>query len=67
VGRSHTLEHFANEAARDVTNPERKVSVQDRYRAALSAFGTAEEKQTAREKRDFAGGRVCSGSDFTVF
>lgn len=67
LGGSHTLEHFANEVARDVTDPDRKVSVQDRYRAALIAEGTPEEKQGAREKRDFAINAIGSGSDFTVF
>jgi N-acetylated-alpha-linked acidic dipeptidase len=67
LGGSQTLEHFANEAARDVTDPDRKVSVQDRYRAALIAFGTPEDKQSARDKRDFAITPIGSGSDFTVF
>jgi N-acetylated-alpha-linked acidic dipeptidase len=67
IGGSHTLEHFANEAARDVTDPETKVSAQDRYQAAMIAFGPAEDKQAAREKRDFDLYALGTGSDYTAF
>lgn len=64
---SHTLEHFANEAARDVNDPAYKVSSLDRYRAAMIVFGPPEEKRAAREKRDVMLGALGSGSDFTPF
>jgi N-acetylated-alpha-linked acidic dipeptidase len=67
LGGSHTLEHFANEAARDVTDPERKVSTLDRYQAKMTVEGTPEEKQAAREKRDFALEALGTGSDYTPF
>jgi N-acetylated-alpha-linked acidic dipeptidase len=67
IGGSHTLEHFANEAARDVTDPERQVSALDRYRAAMIAFGPPEDKQAAREKRDFDLYALGTGSDYTPF
>ncbi len=67
LGGSHTLEHFVNEAARDVTDPERKVSTLDRYRATKIVGGTAEEKQAAREKRDFSLAALGTGSDYTPF
>jgi N-acetylated-alpha-linked acidic dipeptidase len=67
AGGSHTLEHLVNEAARDVSDPEHKVAVIDRYRAAMVVGGPAEEKQAAREKRDFAIAALGSGSDFTPF
>ena len=64
---SHTLEHFANEAARDVTDPESKGSALDRYRAARIVGGPPEEKQAAREKRDFSLDALGTGSDYTPF
>ena len=67
LGGSHTLEHFANEAARDVTDPERKVSTLDRYRASMIVAGTPEEKRAAREKRDFSLQALGTGSDYTPF
>jgi N-acetylated-alpha-linked acidic dipeptidase len=67
IGGSHTLEHFVNEAARDVTDPERKVSTLDRYRATRMVRGTAEEKAAAREKRDFSIEALGTGSDYTPF
>ena len=67
IGGSHTLEHFVNQAARDVADPERKVSTLDRYRAVMIVEGPPEEKQAAREKHDFAIGALGTGSDYTPF
>ncbi len=67
MGGSHTLEHFVNEAARDVIDPERKVSTLDRYRAASIVSGTPEEKQFARDKQDFSLEPLGTGSDYTPF
>ena len=67
MGGSHTLEHFVNEAARDVIDPERKVSTLDRFRAAMIVDGPPEEKQAAREKRDFSLQPLGTGSDYTPF
>ena len=67
IGGSHTLEHFVNEAAGDVTDPERKVSTLERYRATKIVGGTAEEKQAAREKGDFPLLALGTGSDYTPF
>jgi N-acetylated-alpha-linked acidic dipeptidase len=50
-----------------VTDPERKVSTLDRYRAAMIVNGPAEEKQAAREKRDFSLEALGTGSDYTPF
>jgi N-acetylated-alpha-linked acidic dipeptidase len=64
---SHTLERFANEAARDVVDPERKVSALDRSRAKNIVSGKPEEKEAAREKRDLAIDALGSGSDYSAF
>jgi N-acetylated-alpha-linked acidic dipeptidase len=67
VGGSHTLERFANEVARDVVDPEKDVSVLERYRATMIVSGSAEEKLAAREKLDFSIRARGSGSDYTPF
>ena len=67
IAGSHTLEHFVNQAARDVADPERKVSALDRLRAALIVAGPPQEKQAARDKMDFALEALGTGSDYTAF
>ena len=74
VGGSHTLEPFANEAARDVTDPEKKISVAERSRAFRIAsggrdfFGGApDDLRELRERADLRIPALGSGSDFTPF
>jgi N-acetylated-alpha-linked acidic dipeptidase len=67
VGGSHTLEKFMNEVARDVVDPEKKISVGERLRARLILDGDADERREARERADFRIGALGSGSDFTPF
>ena len=64
---SATLEHFANQAARDVIDPERKVSALDRARAKAITTGTPDEKRAAREKKDNPLIALGTGSDYTAF
>jgi N-acetylated-alpha-linked acidic dipeptidase len=68
VGGSHTLERFVTEVARDVEDPQRKVSVLDRLRAYQLVH--AESADERRELRDAALLRLYalgSGSDYTPF
>lgn len=60
---SHTLEKFINEVAREVTDPQKKISVSDRARAARIMSGNTE----ARERYDLRIGALGSGSDYTPF
>jgi N-acetylated-alpha-linked acidic dipeptidase len=66
AGGSHTLESFINQVARDVTDPEKGISIAQRSLAATQVYGGPEEQQTAR-----AGTLTLeplgSGSDFTPF
>jgi|CXWL01.1.fsa_nt_gi N-acetylated-alpha-linked acidic dipeptidase len=65
---SHTLERFANEAARDVVDPETQVSVLERARAAqIAGAGNAADRDEARQRADLRIGALGSGSDFTPF
>ena len=64
---SHTLEKFMNEVSRDVTDPEKKMSVRERARARRILDGSAEERKEARERADLRIGALGSGSDYTPF
>ena len=71
VQGSHTLEKFINQVARDVPDPETKVSVAQRLRARRIAFGNEddkeEERKDIRDRPDLRIGALGSGSDYTPF
>ncbi|WP_373512280.1 transferrin receptor-like dimerization domain-containing protein, partial [Persicitalea sp.] len=67
AGGSHTLEKFLNQVARDVTDPQRNVSVADRLRAKVMVDGSPKAKQEARSRSDLRIGALGSGSDYTPF
>jgi N-acetylated-alpha-linked acidic dipeptidase len=65
---SHTLEKFINDVARDVQDPETKLSVWKR--AQLRQIGRPEEiseRQEARSRGDLRIGALGSGSDYGAF
>ena len=65
---SHTLERLVNDVARDVEDPEAKVSVWKRAQArALADASSAEERKEIRERADLRLGALGSGSDYTAF
>ena len=63
VAGSHTLEKFINGVARDVEDPQAKVSVWKRQQAKLVLGGNAD----ARSRPDLRIGALGSGSDYTAF
>jgi N-acetylated-alpha-linked acidic dipeptidase len=67
VGGSHTLEKFINEVSRDVSDPEKKISVSDRARAVQLLRGDKDERREARDRADLRIDALGSGSDFTPF
>jgi N-acetylated-alpha-linked acidic dipeptidase len=70
VQGSHTLEKFINEVARDVPDPETRVSVAQRLRARRIAVGNEDEKEERkdiRDRPDLRIGALGSGSDYTPF
>jgi N-acetylated-alpha-linked acidic dipeptidase len=67
VEGSHTLQHFINDVARDVLDPEKNVSVWQRARAARLLAGSPGEKKDIRSEKDLKIGALGSGSDFTPF
>jgi len=76
VGGSHGLQHFANQVAADVKDPQTEVSVGERLRAALAVQGEAAgaspravalAKIAADPARDLPIDALGSGSDYSTF
>ncbi|MDQ2856355.1 MAG: M28 family peptidase, partial [Acidobacteriota bacterium] len=67
VSGSHTIEKFINEVSRDVTDPEKKISVSERARASQIINGSPEARREARDRADLRIGALGSGSDYTAF
>jgi N-acetylated-alpha-linked acidic dipeptidase len=67
MGGSHTLEKFINEVARDIPDPQTKMSVWQRTRAFQLVNGSAAAKKETLERSDLRIGALGSGSDFTPF
>ena len=67
VGGSHTLEKFVNEVARDVPDPQTKLSVWERARAQDIVDGSPQARRDAMERADTRISALGSGSDFTPF
>jgi N-acetylated-alpha-linked acidic dipeptidase len=65
---SHTLERFMNEVARDVEDPEAKVSVWKRTQAKeIADAASAEKRREIRQRKDLRLDPLGSGSDYTAF
>ncbi len=77
VGGSHTLEKFANSVARDIQDPETKLSswkrsqlnriANTRGNRGTGGKDPAEERKEARERADLRIPALGSGSDYTAF
>ena len=67
AGGSHTLETLVNQAMRDVTDPEKKVSVADRAVAGTVLYGPPDQQQEARASKSVHLDPLGSGSDYTPF
>lgn len=68
MGGSHSLERFINGVAKDVDDPEKKMTVWKR--AQLKAIADAEkseDRQEARQRPDLRIDALGSGSDWSVF
>ena len=69
---SHSLEKFVNSVARDITDPEKNISVAKRLKAELltsarTQEGRSEDKKEIRTRADLRIGPLGSGSDYTAF
>jgi N-acetylated-alpha-linked acidic dipeptidase len=65
---SHTLEKFVNGVARDVEDPEKKITVWKRDQLkAIADAKTPEDRKAVRERSDLRIDALGSGSDWSVF
>jgi N-acetylated-alpha-linked acidic dipeptidase len=65
---SHTLEQFINDVARDIEDPETKLSVWKRIQLrAIATAANADARQEARKRAELRIDALGSGSDFTPF
>lgn len=67
VGGSHTLEHFINQIAKGINDPEKNISVAKRWRSKLIVNGSEEEKKNAINDKDLKISPLGSGSDYSPF
>ena len=64
---SHVLERFMNDVARDITDPETRLSVWKRRQLSTIRSGSPDARKEARGRADLRIGALGSGSDFTPF
>jgi N-acetylated-alpha-linked acidic dipeptidase len=65
---SHTLEHFMNDVARDIQDPETKLTVWKRGQLkAIASAASADERRELRERHDVRLDMLGGGSDHAPF
>jgi N-acetylated-alpha-linked acidic dipeptidase len=65
---SHSLEKFSNDIARDITDPETKLSAWQRnHLHEIAEAKSTEEREKIRQRADERIGALGSGSDYTAF
>ena len=67
IGGSHTLEKFINGVARDIPDPQTKLTVWERTRANQIVNGTTATRKEITERPDLRISALGSGSDYTPF
>jgi N-acetylated-alpha-linked acidic dipeptidase len=68
VEGSHTLEKFTNDVARDITDPETKLSIWKRSQLHdIATAKSAEQREEIRKRPDLRIPALGSGSDYTAF
>ena len=68
MGGSHSLEQFINGVARDIEDPETKMSVWQRAQLnAVAAAKSADDRKELRQRTDLRIEALGSGTDFTAY
>jgi N-acetylated-alpha-linked acidic dipeptidase len=67
AGGSHTLEHFVNDLASGITDPEKNISVAKRWRSNILVNGSKEEQKDTENGKDLHIYPLGSGSDYSPF
>ncbi|WP_449272038.1 M28 family peptidase [Hymenobacter humi] len=64
---SHTLEKFFNQVGRDVIDPEKNMSINERRRAFDLVNGSPEAQKDARDRADLRIAALGAGSDYSPY
>jgi len=68
AGGTHDLEHFVNDVTREIQDPEKHITVQQRERLQrISRTHAAEERAEIRKRNDVRINALGDGSDYTAF
>ncbi len=67
IGGSHTLEKFINGVARDIPDPQTKLTIWERTRANQIVNGSPNSRKEVMERPDLRIYALGSGSDYTPF
>ncbi len=68
IGGTHSLEAFINDVAREITDPEKNISVWQRLKLYnISRAKTDDERKDVRSRSELRINAMGSGSDYTVF
>jgi N-acetylated-alpha-linked acidic dipeptidase len=68
MGGSHSLEHFMNDVARDIEDPETKMTAWQRlHLSRIAAAKSADDRKELRQRKDLRIEALGSGTDFTGF
>ena len=68
MGGSHTLEQFVNGVARDIEDPETKLTVWQRLQLSkIAEAKSADDRKELRQRPDLRINALGSGTDFTAF
>ena len=67
AGGSHALTNLVNEVAKEVIDPQTKVSIYDRKRASVIAKAPLKDKKELLSKNDFSIEALGTGSDYSAF
>src|SRR6202011_4251432 len=68
MGGSHSLEQFINGAARDIEDPETKMTVWQRLQLSkIAEAKSADDRKELRQRADLRINALGSGTDFTAF
>jgi N-acetylated-alpha-linked acidic dipeptidase len=67
AGGTHDLQHFINDVGREVQDPEKHISVQQRAKLRQIQRAKADERGEIRKEGDVRIGALGDGSDYTAF
>ena len=67
AGGTHDLQHFINDVAREVQDPEKHISVEQRAKLRQIQRAAKDERGEIRKENDVRIGALGDGSDFTAF